>query len=186
MPIFVYQQDKVEELLCTAVKLLCMMPEVERPITEARPRPTGKRVVRAHQDAAAHGIQPSPTLLRLIETMMITRLMTLHPVPITILELQDIIKKALVLLIRPPLQDQSTIHRKATLPTNPRHHLLGVINVSGTFLAYYQHNPGSALLEFFYPEVSTKFDKNFHFYLRLTVMVWRASSKLSLGFENKF
>ena len=120
-----------------------MMPEVERPITEARPRPTGKGMVRAHQDAAAHGIQPSPTLLRQIETTMITHLMTLHPVPITILELQDIIKKALVLLIRPPLQDRSTIHRKAILPINLRPRLLEVINVSGTS---FQHNPGSALL----------------------------------------
>lgn len=133
--IFFYQQDKVEEHPCMAVKHLCMMPEVAPPITEARPRPTGKGMVRAHQDAAVPGIQPSPTLLREIENMMITHLMTLHQVPITILELQEdlIIKKALVLLIRPPLQDLSTIHRKAILPTNPRPHLLGVINVSGTF-----------------------------------------------------
>ena len=147
----------MEELLCTAVKRLCMMPEVERPIMEARPRPTGKGMARAHQDAAAHGIQPSPTLLRQIETTMITPLMTLHPVPITILELQDIIKKAPVLLIRPPLQDRSTIHRKAILPTNLRPRLLEVINVSGTSFQRIINKTS------FYTEKSTKLEKNLSF-----------------------
>ena len=123
---------------------------------EARPRPTGKGMVRVHQDAAAHGIQPSPTLLRQIETTMTTHLMTLHPVPITILELQDIIKKAPVLLIRPPLQDRSTIHRKAILPTNLRPRLLEVINVSGTSFQRIINITQGVL---FYTEKSTKFEK---------------------------
>ena len=143
---------------------------------EARPRPTGKGMARAHQDAAAHGIQPSPTLLRQIETTMTTHLMTLHPVPITILELQDIIKKALVLLIRPPLQDRSTIHRKAILPTNLRPRLLEVINVSGTSFQRIINITQGVL---FYTEKSTKFEKNFHFYLKLTSLLLRVTKAVT-------
>ena len=51
------------------------------------------------------------------------------------------------------------------------------------FPAYYQHNPRSALLEFFYTE---KFEKNFHFYLKLTLLLLRVTKAVTKTKGPKF